>query len=144
MSHKKANQRIHTQNPIVSKANESKGANRTPSKSSSGVGDVVNMAKTYLNSAADTVGSNWKLIGATAAACGTAAFLLGTSSGRQVRSNIQSRLSDFYGQASDQVSTGYTAIRDRIRDMTSSELVPKESDLDLKVQKLQDKFRLAV
>jgi hypothetical protein len=107
--------------------------------------NVVSMARTSLNSATDILGSNWKLIGAVAAACGTAAFLMGTGSGRQLRSRIQNRLTVLYGQASEQVSTGYTAIREKISDMTSDEsLAESNSDFDSQIKHLQDRFRLVV
>jgi len=102
------------------------------------------MAKSSLNTAVKTAGNNWKWIGAIAATCGTAAFLLGTDSGRQIRSNVQDRLNDLYDRAHDEVSSGYSSIRERMRGMTSGETASENSNLDSKVQQLQDKFRLVV
>ena len=129
MSHKKPNQRIHTHSQRAAKTTEQDTA-RTSSES--------------LSSVVETAGSSWKLIGAAAGFCGAAVYLLSTDSGRKIRATIQRRLSDLYGQASDQVSSGYSSIRDSIRGMTSSESVSEESDFDSKVRELQAKFRLVV
>jgi len=93
---------------------------------------------------AETAGRTWKLLGAAAAFCGTAAYLFSTDTGRRLLTTVQDRVLNLYGQASHQVSSGYSSIRDRIRGMASSEPLSDEADFESRVRKLQDKFRQVV
>src|SRR4051812_44379743 len=127
MSHKKPNQRIHTLDQNA-KTSEGAGVKGQGSSSSLSSGNVISMARSSIGTVAETVSSNWKLVGGVAAVCGTAAFLLGTSQGRRVHTMIQDQAANIYDLAGEQLSSGYSKLREMVQGITSGDMESVQSD----------------
>jgi len=88
--------------------------------------DIANTAKETLDSVAGTVNNNKVLIGSIVGACGAAAFLLVTDSGKRIRNGIQERVVDLYDFVSEQLGNGLG----RVRELSQQLLSESESEIE--------------